>query len=171
MSQFVCASTLSPSDLSDDEEGGVLEEEQDALQAEDDMIEKAIAEAEQGNGDKGEDPDEEEILCGPCGDDAQKPSLFKAPTTPSAEEVATHFLTHMPYRSWCPHCVACRRGNTPHVSKPDAPRTIPLLVADYCYIRDTKDQDLTTVLVCRVYPWKVSFATVVDMKGREEIGD
>ena len=165
----MCAGTLSPSELSFDEEGEVLEEEQ-RVTNEDDMIDKAIAEAEQGNGEKGDDADEEELLCGPSGgDDAQRPALFKAPTTPSAADIAMHDLTHMPYRSWCRHCVACRRGNTPHVSKLDAPKTIPLLVADYCYIRESKDQDVTTVLVCRFYPWRVSFATVVDMKGRDEL--
>ena len=170
MNKYVCANTISPSDLSEDEEGDVLGDEQQAARdEEDDMIEKAIAEAEDGNGEKGDNPDEEDLVCGPCDDDAQKPALIKAPTKPSAEDVATHNLTHMPYRSWCKHCVACRRGNAPHVSRLDAPRAIPLLVADYCYIRDSIDQDLTTVLVCRIYPWRISFATVVDMKGRDEI--
>ena len=27
------------------------------------------------------------------------------PKLPSAEEVAEHELTHLPYRSWCSHCV------------------------------------------------------------------
>ena len=27
------------------------------------------------------------------------------PKLPCAEEVETHNLTHLPYRSWCPHCV------------------------------------------------------------------
>ena len=31
-----------------------------------------------------------------------------APKQPSREDVARHNLTHLPYRSWCPHCLASR---------------------------------------------------------------
>ena len=51
-------------------------------------------------------------------------------------------------------------------SKSDS--TVPLLVTDYCYLRDSVDQDLLTVLVARVYPWKMTFAMAVDAKGRDE---
>ena len=30
------------------------------------------------------------------------------PAMPSAADVAEHRVTHMPYRSWCKHCVAGR---------------------------------------------------------------
>ena len=46
--------------------------------------------------------------------------------------------------------------------------TIPLMALDYCYVRDAVDQDVTTVLVARVFPWRMTFAIVVDMKGRDE---
>ena len=29
-----------------------------------------------------------------------------SPVRPSAADVAEHRVTHMPYRNWCPHCVA-----------------------------------------------------------------
>ena len=35
------------------------------------------------------------------------------PRQPTKAEVARHNLTHLPYRSWCPHCLAARRPNAP----------------------------------------------------------
>ena len=37
----------------------------------------------------------------------------KDPGAPSAEEVARHSATHLPYRSWCKHCVNGRGGSPP----------------------------------------------------------
>ena len=45
--------------------------------------------------------EEEEVVCEPC-----EPRVMKAPTTPSAEEVETHYATgHPTFKSWCPHSV------------------------------------------------------------------
>ena len=110
------------------------------------------------------------VICGPCdgsGPLAQKPLLLRGPNEPSQSELDIHNLTHLPYMSWCPHCVATRRPNVVHVSS-KSESTIPLLVTDYCYVRDSVDQDLLTVLVARVFPWKMTFAIAVDVKGRDE---
>ena len=91
------------------------------------------------------------------------------PRTPSPAEVAAHNLTHLPYRSWCPHCVRARRPNTQHRSKPSASRrTVPLLVADYCYVKDINDEQIQTLLVARLYPARAMFATVCEKKGPED---
>ena len=61
------------------------------------------------------------------------------PCEPSAKERASHNLTHLPYRGWCEHCVSARRPNPHHGAKsPSSQRTIPLLVADYCHVRDNQ---------------------------------
>ena len=110
------------------------------------------------------------VLCGPSdgsGPLAQKPQILRGPHCPSQNEIDIHNLTHLPYMSWCPHCVATRRPNVGHTtSKTES--TIPLLVTDYCYLRDSVDQDLLTVLIARVYPWKMTFGVAVDVKGRDE---
>ena len=41
-------------------------------------------------------------------------STLKQPQRPSAEAVAAHMLTHMPYAAWCKHCVAGRGHEDPH---------------------------------------------------------
>ena len=90
------------------------------------------------------------------------------PKVPTAAQIAAHNITHLPYRSWCPHCVAARRPNTQHRS-PSSPahRAAPLLVADYCFVRDNDDDECVTILVARLYPSRAMLATVVDAKGPE----
>ena len=46
--------------------------------------------------------------------EAQIPKGVPAPTEPSPADIAKHDVTHYPYRSWCPHCMACRRPNARH---------------------------------------------------------
>ena len=38
------------------------------------------------------------------------------PCMPTAEEVKRHYLTHVPYRSWCPHCVKGRGKEMAHAT-------------------------------------------------------
>ena len=78
-------------------------------------------------------------------------------------------ITHSPYRSWCPHCVAARRPNSQHrSSSSESQRVDPLLVADYCFVRDNDDAEVITILVARLYPSRAMLATVVDAKGPDE---
>ena len=42
--------------------------------------------------------------------DARKVKPMHDPRLPSREEVRLHSLTHLPYRSWCAHCVRVCSG-------------------------------------------------------------
>ena len=46
---------------------------------------------------------------------------------------------------------------------------IPLLVLDYCFIRNVQDEDLLTLLFGRVYPTRVALAFPFDTKGRDPV--
>lgn len=92
-----------------------------------------------------------------------------APTTPSNAQREAHECTHLPYRSWCPHCVAARKSNSHHRRSSSSQCTLPLLVADYCQLKDTDDGvEGITALVARIYPARALLATVVDAKGPED---
>lgn len=59
--------------------------------------------------------------------------------------------------------------NTHHRAKsPSSQRTIPLLVPDYCHVRDGKDEELATILVARLYPSKTLLADDCDQKGIDD---
>ena len=90
------------------------------------------------------------------------------PKVPTAAQIAAHNITHLPYRSWCPHCVAARRPNSHHrSSSSESQRDAPLLAADYCFVRDSNDDECGTVLVAHLYPSRAMMATVVDSKRPE----
>ena len=99
--------------------------------------------------------DEDDVICPPC---------VTTPWQPSPEIVARHNLTHLPYMNWCPHCVAAKRNNDPHFNG-SAARSDPLIVLDYCFLRDGASPDNLTTLVGRLYPSRALFAVVCDYKG------
>ena len=96
---------------------------------------------------------------------AQAPVGLPSPAKPSAIEVALHWLTHIPYRSWCRWCASAKRQNAPHHSLPSHSREVPLLVADYCFLRDGRDEDLLTCFVARLYPSRALGSIPCDTKG------
>ena len=105
---------------------------------------------------------DDEMVCQPC-----EPMI--EPKVPTAAEIMAHNITHLPYRSWCPHCVAARRPNSHHArSKTEDRKASPLLVADYCFMKDNEDEDIVTVLVVRLYPAKAILATVCPSKGIDD---
>ena len=91
-------------------------------------------------------------------DGAQQPVALPDVKPPTQAEVDLHNLTHLPYRRWCRFCVAARRPNSPHLGLPPFSREIPLIVFDYCFLRNIQDQDLITVLCARLYPFRAVFA-------------
>ena len=78
-----------------------------------------------------------------------------------------HDLTHLPYDPGCAICVSCRRPNNHHRMSDNSERTIPLVVADYAFPRNFGDEDPLTVLVMRVYPYKLWMVCWVPSKGRD----
>ena len=99
----------------------------------------------------------------------QSAKAMPEPILPSKAMVDAHNLTHWPYRSWCPHCVAARRPNSHHRrSHSSTRRMAPLLVADYCFVRDNDDKQLAKVLVCKLEPANMMLGLVVDEKGNDE---
>ena len=100
--------------------------------------------------------------------EVQQPRGVPPPPEPTADEIERHNLTHFPYRSWCPHCLVCRRPNMQHRRSPASGRKVPLFCADYCFVKDYQDESMTTILAGRLYPSNAVFATVCDAKGTED---
>ena len=108
-------------------------------------------------------------ICGQCPADEKRARTqghargLPSPNEPTVEERAIHNLTHIPYRSWCPYCVAGKRANTPH-RREMVPRTIPLLSADYGFISDPGGELVTLHVVC-VFPFRIMFCIYRSWKG------
>ena len=59
-----------------------------------------------------------------------------APTEPTPQERALHELTHIPYCTWCSHCVRAK-------AKQNASRTVvdkvPVIQLDYCFMHTAEE--------------------------------
>ena len=92
--------------------------------------------------------------------------LVKAadPKLPTPEEVDTHNLIHLPYRSWCPHCV---RGKGKNMDQRRAGRDklIPEIHVDSCFMGSKMDVATKCIVVAKDYSNKSVMGGVVPVKG------
>jgi hypothetical protein len=90
------------------------------------------------------------------------------PLLPTEKEVQEHYVSgHMPYRSWCHHCVRGRGRERDHAKKKkkeDEERGLPEYHLDYCFPGDETDDRLTVLVVIEKYS-KMKKAVVVPSKG------
>ena len=85
-------------------------------------------------------------------DDAQMVRGIPPPLEPSPADIARHNINHFPYRSWCRHCLSGRRPNSHHRSSgPKKARKTPLFCSDYGFVKDSQDEEMTTLFVGRLY--------------------
>ena len=113
-------------------------------------------------------PDEEVIINAESDEIAQVPREIPPPPLPHPAVRRRHRLTHMPYASWCRHCVEGRRNNTAHKSVKDKTRTVPCLTLDYCFLRDKKGDDNLKVAFGKFVPSQATFACGAEVKGADE---
>ena len=96
------------------------------------------------------------------------PKAIPAPKEMSTMERERHFTNgHLPYDPRCEICVRCKRPNAPHLKAHESERAIPLLVGDYGFIKDGVDEENATILVMKLYPYKLILACGVNGKGSD----
>ena len=92
------------------------------------------------------------------------------PILPSKDEVEEHMKTHLPYRSWCSHCVRGRGRAADHKKREHEDRTIPEIHMDYMFmgnqeLKGDKDSKAATMLGVKERDRRMHMATVVPKKG------
>jgi len=127
-----------------------------------------------------EGPDEEaleedDFACQEC----VAPRILPDPGQPTQKQLEDHRVDHLPFRSWCPECVAGRATGEQHVVRKD-PKQIATFSMDYLYCtksRVAKKEDLEEgedvemkVLVAKDSKSKTIFAHAVVAKGSDEDG-
>ena len=77
----------------------------------------------------------EEVIRGEEHEECGKRDTVKVkdPMKPSAEEVAEHGKSHLPFRSWCRHCVRGRAKNRGHWKDREQPSRNELHF-DFCFL-------------------------------------
>ena len=93
------------------------------------------------------------------------PVKIKDPKMPSPAEVAEHNFTHLPYRSWCVHCVRGKGRAADHRKGQGDERGIREIHLDYCFFGDKGDEKTKTVLVAKDRDTKSVMCSMVPIKG------
>ena len=91
---------------------------------------------------------------------------LKSPVLPSKEEVEEHNRTHLPYRSWCAHCVRGWGESRSHRTlKAAAERTLPHVVIDYCFMGKEGEETTMPKLAVKDTSTRRLFSIPVPCKG------
>ncbi len=87
------------------------------------------------------------------------------PTKPTPPEIKEHEATHLPYRSWCRHCVRGRGKSHAHQQR-DAEKSyeVPHVSFDYCFLGQEDEKALPVILI-RDHRTRTSFSHAVPCKG------
>ena len=87
------------------------------------------------------------VLCSGISNESEEavlPISSRKPDEPTKEERRIHKITHLPFRSWCPHCVRARAKNWPHLKESMEKKDEQGLVTfafDYWFLRDEKGSE------------------------------
>ena len=95
---------------------------------------------------------------------SRRPIAAPNPRKPSSGEVAEHELTHLPFRSWCAHCVRGKGKSADH-RKVQEDRGIDEVHVDYCFMGGNEDSFKNTILVAKHIQSKAVMCSVVPKKG------
>ena len=105
-----------------DKEKNGEEEREDAAEQREDAGEQAL---------NSEEPEEARAPWGLC-----------QPCEPTAKEIEEHYLTHLPFRNWCPHCIA-GRGHSDHHKRQlrDVEQEVPTVSVDYAFMNSKNGEE------------------------------
>ena len=102
------------------------------------------------------------------------PSLAEVPRQPSVRERELHETTHIPYRAWCPHCVATRARGDYHAGVADpgdsALREHPTVQADFFYCEERKEDAKYILLMVDTWTRYVH-AEPLKVRNRKSVGE
>ena len=89
------------------------------------------------------------------------------PKAPTQAEMEEHNMTHIPYRSWCAHCVRGRGEAHPHWTSRHEERDVPELHMDYCFMGKV-DEKAQPILVVKDRDSRTMCSLLVKEKGCAE---
>jgi hypothetical protein len=116
-----------------------------------------VEDGETEEAEKMEDPDESEA-------GQRKTKKLGDPVRPKDDEVLEHEHTHLPFRSWCRHCVRGRGKEMPHKKTKEHGEMLELHM-DFMFVGDENEAGKTvTVLVAKERHTGMVMATLVPSK-------
>ena len=101
-------------------------------------------------------------------EESRIPKTKRSSHEPTNEEIRIHEVTHVPYRSWCPCCVAGRGKSDFHLKRDEEDKAVAGVHVDYWFLRDEKGGESTPVLVAKDDSTKAFSAHIAFQKGNVE---
>ena len=101
-------------------------------------------------------------------EEAKVPRPLRDPGAPTRAMVEAHAATHLPFRSWCPHCVAGRRDGLPHRKVEPDEDGRPEVHMDYAFVRRQGEDTQRTILILKERRSRAVQALMVSSKGIED---
>ena len=92
------------------------------------------------------------------------PVRVQDPKLPTPQEIDEHNLTHLPYRSWCCHCVR-GKGKTMEHRKGQHEKIVKELHVDYCFMGCKGETATRCIVVAKDFHSKSVMSSVVPLKG------
>ena len=99
---------------------------------------------------------------------------MKCPYKPTQQEKENHARSHIPFRSWCKHCVRGKSKSSPHPSSNSSEeRQKPVISFDYAFFGGTDEEDAeknghTAFLIMHDTESRAVYAYVTERKGIDE---
>ena len=99
------------------------------------------------------------------GAEARKPRGMRDPGAPTQEQIEEHNINHLPYRSWCPACVAGKAKDRMHFKIKEENHEVPTIVFDYCFLATNDAKTTIPIQVMLDTRTQMIFGHVVPRKG------
>ena len=112
--------------------------------------------------EKGEDEIEAE-----ANEEVREPKRIHDPVLPSQAERDLHMLTHLPFRSWCEHCIRGRGEGVRHEKVEEQPQQVEVHM-DFFFMGDEGQEQKLTILAARERQTRMTMSTAVPTKGGNE---
>ena len=143
----VCAKTVRPvcpvMDGSEDQDEEKKNEEKDEADSAEDLFEFGDLDCERG---------------------MRRPVRAADPKKPSKTDVEEHALTHLPFRSWCSHCVR-GKGRVADHKKTTTEKGLGEIHMDYCFMGTADAETKQTIIVAKHVQTGALMSSVVPFKG------
>jgi hypothetical protein len=96
--------------------------------------------------------------------------VLPQPEEPSEIQRREHEVTHLPFASWCGHCVAAKAKDQPHCRLAErGGEEVPIVEMDYGHLRTDDERDrLVAILVAALKFCGYTFAAVCSCKGPKD---
>ena len=99
-----------------------------------------------------------------CERGTRRPVRVQDPKKPSRDEIAEHELTHLPFRSWCAHCVR-GKGRVADHRRSTSEKGLDEIHIDYCFMGAADADHKETIIVAKHVQTGSIMSSVVPMKG------